>query len=180
MSERHSVQGILAQFADPQALMKGAEAVRDAGYKVFDCHSPFPIHGMDQAMGLKRSPMGFIVAAFAALGAATGLGLQGWASTTAYPLIISGKPLFSWQAYVIITFALFVLFGAISAVVGMLGLNKLPRLHHPVFYSEQFKKASDDGFFVSIEASDARFDPVETRKFLESIGGRNVEVLEGE
>ena len=179
MSEK-KIQGILAEFADPHALIKGAEAVRDAGYKVFDCHSPFPIHGMDQAMGLKRSPMGFIVAVGAFIGAATGLGLQGWASTYAYPLVISGKPLFSWQAYIIITFALFVLVGAITAVFGMLGLNKLPRLHHPVFYSDNFKKASDDGFFMSIEASDTQFDPDQTRRFLESIGGSNVEVLEGE
>lgn len=172
--------GILAEFADPHALIKAAEAVRDAGFKAFECHSPFPVHGMDQAMGLKRSKLGFIVALFAFLGAATGLGLQGWASTSAYPLVISGKPLFSWQAYIIVTFAMFVLFGAISAVFGMLSLNKLPRFHHAVFYSDHFKKASDDGFFVSIEASDAKFNVTQTKAFLESIGGSHVEVLEGE
>lgn len=174
------IQGILAEFADPRALIKAAQAVRDAGYQAFDCHSPFPVHGMDQAMGMRRSHLGFIVAFFVFLGAVTGLGLQGWASTSAYPLVISGKPLFSWQAYIIITFAMFVLFGAIAAVFGMLGLNKLPRLHHPVFYSDRFKSASDDGFFVSIEASDAKFDAARTKTFLESIGGKNVEVLEGE
>ena len=174
------IHGLLAEFADPHALINAAKAVRDAGYKTFDCHSPFPVHGMDQAMGMKRSSIGFIVAVFAFLGAVIGLGLQGWASTAAYPLVISGKPLFSWQAYIIITFALFVLFGAISAVLGMLRLNKLPRLHHPVFYSDCFKSASDDGFFVSIEASDTQFDAALTKTFLESIGGKNVEVLEGE
>ena len=172
--------GILAQFADPGALIKGAEEVRDAGYTVFDCHSPFPVHGMDQAMGLKRSKLGFIIAFFAFSGAVTGMSLQGWASTYAYPLIVSGKPLFSWQAYIIITFALFVLFGAASAVFGMLGLNKLPRLHHPVFYSENFKKASDDGFFLSIEATDPKFDISATKALLETAGGENVELLVGQ
>ncbi len=174
------IHGVLAEFKNPHELIKAAEKVRDAGYRAFDCHSPFPIHGMDDAMGLKRSKLGFIVALFAMLGALTGLTLQGWVHSYAYPLTISGKPLFAWQAYIIIIFALFVLFGAISAVVGMLALNKLPRFHHPLFYSDTFKKVTRDGFFVSISTDDPNFSEDQTVTFLKSIGSDHVELVEGE
>ncbi len=172
--------GIVAAFDNPAALIDAAKRTRDAGYRHFDCHSPFPIHGMDEAMGLRRSPVGYIVGGMAALGAAVGFALQTWVTTSAYPLVISGKPHFSWQAYIIITFALFVLFGALGAVFGMFRLNRLPRLHHPLFFSEQLAKASDDGFLISIEAADARFDETQTRSFLASIGGTHIEIVRGE
>ncbi|MFZ1728577.1 MAG: DUF3341 domain-containing protein [Bacteroidota bacterium] len=172
--------GFIAAFDNPAALISAAERTRDAGYKQFDCHSPFPIHGMDGAMGLKRSPVGFIAGGMAILGATIGFSLQTWVSTQAYPLIISGKPLFSWQAYIIITFALFVLFGAFGSVFGMFALNRLPRLHHPLFFSESLAKASDDGFLISIEAGDAQFEEEKTRAFLASIGGKNIELVRGE
>jgi len=174
------VHALLAEFKDAGALLHAAEKVRDAGYDKWDTHSPFPIHGMDKAMGLGRSKVGFIVGGMTVLGAITGLSLQGWASTIEYPLIISGKPFFSWQAYIIITFALFVLFGAFGAVFGMFHLNRIPQLHHPLFYSERFKKASDDGFFISIEAEDPQFDVERTKAFLTSIGCDYVETVEGE
>ncbi len=175
-----TVHGILAEFADPGALFKAAEKVRDAGYRNFDCHSPFPIHGMDQAMGMKRSKLGFVVAIIAATGAALGMFLQWWTATIDYPIIVSGKPLFSWQAFIIVTFAMLVLSGAFAAVLGMLHFNRLPRWHHPVFYSDNFRKATNDGFFISVEQKDEKFDPELTRDFLEEIGGSNVELLEGD
>ncbi|UCH10610.1 MAG: DUF3341 domain-containing protein [Fidelibacterota bacterium] len=169
---------ILAEFANPAELLAAAKAVRKAGYRHFDCHSPFPIHGMDQAMGLKRSPLGFIVGGLCIVGASIGFGLQTWVHTIEYPLIIAGKPFFSWQAFIIVTFALLVLFGAFGAVLGMLSLSGLPRLHHPLFYSDNFSRFSRDAYFVSIEAIDAHFDAKETWAFLESIGGRNLELVE--
>jgi len=172
--------GLLAQFDDPAALMHAAEKVRDAGYKKFDCHSPFPIHSMDAAMGLKRSRLGWIVGLAALIGTSGALGLQWWSSTLEYPLVISGKPFFSFQAYVPVTFALGVLLSAVAALVGMLVLNGLPRLHHPVFYSDNFARATDDGFFISIETEDPLFDADQTRTFLESAGGRNIEELREE
>lgn len=172
--------GILARFSNPAELIEAAKKVRDAGYQKFDCHSPFPIHGMDDAMGMKRSPLGYIVGALTVTGAIVGMGLQYWASTIEYPLVISGKPFFSWQAFIIITFALFVLFGAFGSVFGMFHLNRLPRLHHPLFYSKQFEKATDDAFFVSIEAEDERFDETQTKAFLDSIGGSDVELITGD
>jgi len=173
----HKIEGLLAEFADPAALMKAAQKVRDAGYKKFDCHSPFPIHGMDAAMGLKRSSLGWIIGIAALIGTTGALGLQWWTSSVDYPLVISGKPFFSFQAYLPVTFALGVLLSAFAALFAMLILNGLPRLHHPTFYSDRFAKFSDDGFFISIEADDPKFDTEATRQFLESIGGTNPEVL---
>ncbi len=177
---RKTIHGILAEFANPGTLIEAAGKVRDAGYQLFDCHSPFPIHGMDRAMGMKRSKLGFVVAIFCATGAISGLLLQGWTATIEYPITVSGKPLFSWQAFTIVTFALMVLFGAFAAVFGMFHFNRLPRLHHPLFFSKNFKIASNNGFFISIEAADGYFDQRQTAAFLTEIGGINIELLEGE
>ncbi len=174
-----NTHGVIAQYENPAELLHAAEKVRDAGFKNFDCHSPFPIHGMDDAMGLKRSPMGWIVGLSALAGGTIGIVLQWWTSAIEYPIVISGKPLFSFQAFIFVTFALAVLFSAIGASIGMLMINRLPRLHHPVFFSDVFKKASDDGFFISVLSDDPKFNKAETGQFLQSIGGSNVEVLEG-
>ena len=171
--------GMLAEFDGPPELMHAAEQINAAGYKLFDCHSPFPIHGMDKAMGLKRSPIGYIAGVMGLIGGTLGLWIQYYASTVAYPLVISGKPFFSYQAFVPVTFGLTILFAALGAFFGMLVLNRLPRLFQSIFYSKGFVKISNDGFIVSVEAKDARFSIEETRSFLESIGGRNIEVVEG-
>lgn len=170
------IYGVLARFKDPQALYHAAEKVRDAGYKKFDCHSPFPIHGMDEAMGLKRSPVGWLAGLMATLGGGGLFALQWWTSSVNYPLVISGKPYFSFQAYVPITFAGAVIGAAVAAVFGMLIINKLPRLNHPLFNSDKFNY-SDDGFFVSIESSDRQFDRNKVVEFLKSIGAQEVEVI---
>jgi hypothetical protein len=169
--------GMLARFGTPGELLEAAGKVREAGYKKFDCHSPFPIHGMDQAMGLKRSPLGWIVGVAAIIGGSGALALQWWTSTIDYPVVISGKPLFSYQAYVPVTFALAVLLSAIVALVGMLALNGLPRFNHPVFSSSKFGAATDDGFFLSVLSDDPQYDSDKTRKLLTSIGGQDLEVL---
>jgi hypothetical protein len=176
---RNLTYGMLAEFDDPAELVKAAEKMNAAGYKEFDCHSPFPIHGMDKAMGLKRSPVGYIAGIMGLIGGVFGLWIQYYASTVAYPLVISGKPFFSYQAFVPVTFGLTILFAALGAFFGMLMINRLPRLFHGIFYTDGFAKISNDGFFVSVEAKDARFSVDETRSFLESIGGRNIEVMEG-
>ncbi len=176
-SREQQVVGMLARFQSATALLEAAEKIRAGGYWKFDCHSPFPIHGMDAAMGLRRSPLGWIVGLSALVGTSAALALQWWTSTIDYPLVISGKPFFSYPAYVPVTFALGVLLSAIAATVGMLALNGLPRLHHPVFYSERFGTFSDDGFFISIEAEDAHFDDKRTGQLLQSLGGTDIEVL---
>jgi hypothetical protein len=169
--------GVLARFEGASDLAKAAEKVREAGYRKFDCHSPFPIHGMDKAMGIRRSMLGWIVGLAATVGASFALWLQWWTSSVDYKLVISGKPFFSYQAYVPITFGLGVLFSAAAALFAMLALNGLPRWNHPVFESKVFSRFSTDGFFISIEASDPKFDAARTREFLASIGGQDVEVL---
>jgi len=168
---------ILAEFDSPTSLYQAAEKVRDAGYKEFDCHSPFPIHGMDDAMGIKRSPLGYIVFGIGSLGLSGALLLMWWTSAIDYPLVISGKPFFSLPAFIPITFALTVLTSALTATFGMIAINQLPRLVHPVFSSERFGKFSDDGFFVSIESNDKKYDENKTVEFLKSIGGKHIEVL---
>ena len=170
--------GILAEFATTAELYHACEGVRDEGFTRWDAHTPFPVHGLASAMGLRRSPLPWIVLGMGLTGAALGFTLQWWVHTRAYPLVISGKPFFAWPAMVPIIFEVAVLFGALGAVFGMLGLNKLPMHHHPLFQSKVFERASDDAFFISIESWDPRFDPPATRKLLESLGARSVELLE--
>jgi hypothetical protein len=170
--------GLLAEYDTPAAVFKACEKIRDAGYKRWDSHTPFPVHNLDKAMGLKPSVLPFIVFACGMTGAACGLLLQWWSSTIAYPLVIAGKPLFSFQANVPVTFELGILFSAFGAVFGMLGLNKLPQFYHPLFNVARFARATDDRFFIAIEASDPKYDLDKTRKLLESTGSVKVEEVD--
>jgi len=179
MSEQKTY-GMLAEFQNPAELLHAAEHVRDAGYKDFDCHSPFPIHGMDGAMGLPRTKLGYVIGLFALIGAVSGFALQWWTSTVGYPMVIGGKPFFSWQAFIVVTFGLMVLFGAGAAVFGMFHFNRLPTLYHPLFNSENFKKVSDDGFFISVESKDENFDAKDTEALLKKNGAVKVEVITSE
>ena len=129
-------------------------------------------------MGLRRSLLPWIVLVMGLTAAAAGFGLQWWVHTNAYPLVISGKPFFTWPAFIPVTFEVAVLFGALGAVLGMFGLNRLPMHPHPLFQSKVFERATDDTFFISIESWDPRFDPSATAKLLESLGARSVESLE--
>ena len=176
-AKNESIDGILTEFDNPAELLKAATKVRDHGYKSFDCHSPFPIHGMDSAMGIGPSKLGWLVAVGGFTGCSCALLMQWWMSAVDYQVVVSGKPAFSFQAFIPITFELTILFSAFATVLGMLGMNMLPRFNHPVFESERFKKVTDDGFFVSIEAKDSQFHSTKTKEFLESIGGKNVEIL---
>ena len=172
--------GILARFDSPKSLMHAAEKVRDKGFEKFDCHSPFPIHGMDEAMGLKRSKLGYLIGFMGMSGALFGFGLQSWIHSIEYPMNISGKPFFAYPAYAIITFELMVLFSAIGAVFGMMFFNRIPRFHHPVFYSEKFSDVSSDAFYVSIEVDDPKYEESFVIDFLKDIGGTEIEVLKDE
>jgi hypothetical protein len=170
--------GLLAQFATAGDLYHACERVRDEGFTRWDAHTPFPVHGLDKAMGLRRSPLPWIVLAMGLTGLAAGFGLQVWVHSVAYPLVISGKPFFAWPAFVPVAFEVGVLFAALGAVFGMLGLNRLPMHHHPLFQSKVFERVTDDTFFISIESWDPRFDASATPKLLESLGARSVELLE--
>jgi hypothetical protein len=171
-------EGVVAEFENPGALLEAAEKIRDAGYKRFEVYSPFPIHGMDDAMGLKQSPLGFIVFAVGSIGCIGALLLQWWTSAVDYPIVYSGKPYFALPAFVPITFELTVILSGFTAMVGMFALNRMPRFFHPMFYSENFcKKASDDGFFAAIFVWDEKFNVREVKQFFKDIGGKNIEVI---
>ena len=170
--------GVLAEFASPADVYHAAEKVRDAGYKKWDVYSPFPIHGIETAMGIPDSNLGWISFFGACTGVFGGFGLQFWIHRFAYPLLIGGKPPIAYPAYVPVTFEPGILLTAFSTILGMLVLNGLPRFYHAVFRSENFKKATDDGFFIGIEAKDPKFSVESVRTLLESAGGKNIEVLE--
>ncbi len=172
--------GLLARFKDAPAIHAACEKVRDAGYTKWDSHTPFPVHGLDRAMGLKASRLPWIVLTTGLSGAAGGMLLQYWVSVHAYALVISGKPLFSWPAFVPVTFELGVLFGALGAVFGMFALNRLPMLFHPLFSANSFAAATDDGFFISIESWDPKYDETATAALLREAGAIEVEVVNNE
>lgn len=178
MPKRPKVYGLLAEYETPADLYHACEKVRDAGYGAWDAHTPFPVHGLEKAMGLGTSIVPWIVCVMGFSGAAMGFLLQWWTSAVDYPLIISGKPFNSYPAFVPVTFELGILLGSFGAVFGMFGLNKLPTLYHSLFNSKRFLRFSDDRFFISIEARDPKYDPEKTRKLLESTGARHVEEVE--
>lgn len=171
---------LLAEYDKPDAVLHAAEKVRDAGYAKWDVHTPYPIHGMDGAMGLGDSRLGWIVLCGGLTGVTAAFTMMAWMNGVDYPLIIGGKPPISLPSMVPIMFELMVLVSCLSCVFGMLALNKLPRHHHPVFFSERFKAFSTDKFFISVEVADPKFDSERTRQLLESTGSSFVELVEDE
>ncbi len=170
-----AIGGVAGQFDTPGELLAAARRVHQAGFRRFDVYSPYPIHGMDLVMGLGRSHLGWIVAAAAAAGAVTALVLQWYTNVLDYPLITQGKPYFSWQAFLVVVFELSVLFAAFAAVFGMFALNGLPRWHHPTLTHDLFTTATDDGFFMLIEAADEKFAGQQTWALLQSCGASRIE-----
>jgi Alternative complex III, ActD subunit len=168
--------GIAAEFDTARELFHAAEQMREAGFTRFDVFSPFPIHGMDAAMGLKRSVLGKIIFLGGLTGFLAAVTVQCVPSSFIYPLIVMGKPtnLFTVPAFFPIMFEFTVLISAFTALFGMLIMNGLPRLHHPMFNWERFKGVSDDKFFCVIEKKDPKFAEIEVREFLESLGGQNI------
>ncbi|MEZ5300041.1 MAG: DUF3341 domain-containing protein [Verrucomicrobiales bacterium] len=176
------VYGYLAEFDSPQALAKAAEKVRDAGFNKWDAHSPYPIHGMDGAMGMGRSKLPWFVFFGGLTGFCTAFCLAYFTQVLIYPTVVQGKPanIFTVPAFFPIMFELTILFSAFTTLFGLLGMIQLPRLNHPLFESENFARVTDDGFFISVEAADTQFSQENTRKFLEEIGGANIELIEEE
>lgn len=173
------MQVLVAEFATAHDIVDAAGKVYEAGYRKFDAHTPFPVHGLDKAMKIPVSKLGWIVFAHGLTGCLGGFLLQWGTSSQLYPMIIGGKPYNSFQAWVIICFELTILLSAFGSVLGMLALNGLPRLAHPILTHPGFRRFSDDRFFLSVESTDARFDPVKTKELLERVGGTNVALVEG-
>jgi hypothetical protein len=172
---------LVAEFDTARDVMHAAEKVRDAGYVHWDTHTPFPVHGMDRAMGLSDSRLGWIVIACAVTGLTGAFVMMHWMNGVDYPLIVGDKPAGApgtLPSMVPIMFELTILLSAFGAVFGMLFLNRLPRHNHPVFESDRFRAASDDKFFISIEAEDPKFDVDKTRDLLEKARASHVEIVE--
>jgi len=177
MSTDGKPYAVLAEFSNPKALYEACEKVRDRGFSNWDAHTPYPVHGLNDAMGLGPSSVPWVALVCGLSGAAGGFLLQTWVSVSAWPLVISAKPLFSWQAFIPVTFECGVMAAAAGALIGMLYFNGLPMLFNPLFNSQRFEAASDDKFFISIEASDPSFDADETSGFMQSLGASHVELV---
>lgn len=166
--------GLLAEFETPEQILEAAKKARGEGYRDFEAYSPFPVHGLADAVDREDHRVKWIIFLSGVVGALSGYGLQYWVSVIAYPHNVGGKPLHSWPAFIPVTFECMVLFASFGAVIGMLGLNGLPRPHHPIFNGKHFDRASRDRFFLCIESTDSKYDPKATRAFLEGLGAAEV------
>jgi hypothetical protein len=172
------VHGILGEFTNADALVKAAEATTHEGYKAFDAYSPVPIEELHHAMHLPSTKLPLMVLTGGIIGGISGFILENWVSIVAYPLNVGGKPLYSWPAFIPVTYECTILGAALTAVFGMLALNGLPQPYHPIFNAARFAMASRDRFFICIEATDKKFDLQNTRQFLERLGAREVTTVE--
>ena len=174
------VYGYLAEFESASALYKAAQKVRDAGFRKWDCYTPYPGHGLDSAMGLKRSSLPYFVFFGGVTGLITAFILAYVTQVGIYPTVVQGKPanIFTVPAFFPIMFELTVLFSGFTTLFACLGLCQLPRWNHPLFASRQFHRVTDDGFFIAIEARDPKFSAEGTKGFLDEIGGDNIELVE--
>ena len=173
------VYGVIGAFSEPDALVDAGCKIREMGYTKVDAMSPFPVHGIDDAIGVPPSKLGWIVIFFSALGAATAISLIWWVGAVNYRLVIGGKPFFDFSYSIPVTFELTVLFTAFATFFGVWGINGLPRLYHPSFNYSQAHRASDDRFLLVIEADDPKFNPQTCVEHLRSVGAGDVEVVEG-
>jgi hypothetical protein len=173
-----SVYGYLATFDDPNGLVAAAQRAHEHGYRRMDAYTPYPVEGLDRAVGDRGNHLPLVTLIGGIVGGGGAYLLQYWTSVVAYPLNVGGRPLHSWPSFIPVAFEATILFAAISAVVGLIVANGLPRLYHPVFNVPGFQRATRDGFFLCIEAADPKFDHEETRRFLESLGPREVGEVE--
>ena len=173
-SSSNLIFGLGAEFSSAGTLLEAAKKVHAQGFRKWDVYSPFPIHGMDHAMGFQRSRVSLFSLIGGFTGLATAFGLIYYTSAINYPLIVQGKPYFALESSLPIFFELTILLTAFGTILGLLLLTLLPRLHHPVFNWDRFQKATDDGFFLVLEANDPQFDSNQSRRFLQALGGTHI------
>ena len=178
MAKQHKEIGVLAEYDSPQAIYHACEQIRIAGFKRFDSYTPFPVHGLDKAMGLRPSYLPWLVLVAGMSGACLAMFFMIWVSAYAYPLNIGGKPTWSIPAFIPVTFEVTVLFSGLTAVFGMFGLNSMPRYNDPLFNISRFAKATDDKFFVMIESRDPKYDQKSVIDFLKQSGATSITVVE--
>ncbi len=170
--------GLIAEFDDPDALLDAAKQAYHAGYRKMEGYSPFPIHGLEDALGFPRTKLPWFTLAAGLTGAIGGFYMQYFASVVHYPYDIGGRPYFSWPAFIPITFEMNILFASFTTGLAMLALNGLPRPHHPVMNAKNFERATSDRFFLCIECEDGQYDDTDTRSFMEGLEPQPLEVSE--
>ncbi|MCS5643437.1 MAG: DUF3341 domain-containing protein [Dehalococcoidia bacterium] len=176
--EESTLFGLMAEFETPDDLLAAAKATFAAGYRKIDGYSPLPVHGLGDAIGFPRTKLPWLVFCCGILGGIVGYGMCYWISVVDYPLNIAGKPLHSGPMFIPVTFELTILFAALSSAFGMFIANGLPQPYHPVFNVDSFARASQDRFFLSIEADDPQFDLDKTRDFLNGLNPHEVAEVE--
>lgn len=172
--------GLVAQYDDAEDVVVAAQKSLEAGYscKHMDAYTPFPVHGLPEALGFKEDKVPWIIFLSGLAGAGGGLLLQYWVSAEAYAINVGGRPYFSWPMFIPVTFETTVLIAAFGATFGMLALNGLPRPYHSIFNAPNFERASQDKFFLAIESDDPNFDLEKTRAFLQDTGAEAVSEVE--
>lgn len=166
--------GLLAEFREPEELVAAAQRAYTAGYRRMDAYSPFPVAGLAEAIGFHRTRLPLIVLIGGILGCLGGFFMQYYIAVIDYPLNIGGRPFNSWPSFIPVTFEMTILLAALFTVFGMLALNGLPMPYHPVFHVERFALATQDHFFLCIEAADPQFDRQHTQHFLTTLGAHEV------
>lgn len=174
MNDRSRTYGMIAEFDQPEPLLKAIRRARKAGYERLDAYTPFPVPELAEVLGLPKSPVPLLALIGGVLGAGGAFFMQWYSAAIDYPWIVAGRPYNSWPSFVPITFELGILTASLFIFIGLFAISRLPRLHHPIFNAPRFRRVSRDRFFLLIEAGDPRFDPRETRRFLESLGSRSV------
>jgi hypothetical protein len=169
-AQQNDRYGLVAEYDTPEAVLEAAHQARKAGYSKMDAYTPHPIEGLDDALGMKPTQLGFVVLGMGLLGAVAGYFMQWYSMTTFYPLNIGGRPLHDWPTYVVITFEITVLLSAFTAGLFMIGRNGLPRPYHPIFNTPGFERATRDGYFLCIEQSDPKFNEERIRELFASTG----------
>jgi hypothetical protein len=176
MPQGTPVYGLMAEFETAADTMHAAEKVRDAGFRQWDVFTPFPVHGMDKAMGMKNSKVGWFSFLGGVTGYTTGMLMIWFMNAYDYPIIVGGKPMFSPYGAFPPSYELTILLGSFGSLFGMLFLNRLPRLHHPLLKNRRFTSgATHDRFYVVIETSDPKYSPGETRALLQQAGSQHIE-----
>jgi len=176
--ERGRIWGMLAEFETPDDLLQAARRATEVGYRRMDAYTPFPIHGLSDAMGFRPTKLPLLVLAGGLIGCASALGMMWFSATIHYPINVAGKPFASWPMFVPITFELTVLCASLFAVFGMLGMNGLPMPYHPIFNAPRFAFASRDRFFLCIESRDPRYQEDDVRAFLGGLNAKEVLAVE--
>lgn len=171
---RAPIWGLIAEFDTPTQIVVAARKAYAAGYRRMDAYSPFPVEGLSEAIGYHKDSVSLVCLVGALMGLATAYVLQYWINVIAYPLNVGGRPFHSWPSFIVVSFEMTVLFGGLAAAFGMLAMNGLPMPYHPVFNVPSFAFASEDKFFLCIEATDPKFDRATTYQFLYSLEPRAI------